>query len=60
MANDTVEMDDARLEVEVTSQTGRVAAYASVLDNLTSDPLLVSPVQAGVTGALAGRCRNPA
>lgn len=42
-----VTLDDARLEVEVTSATGLVTAYASVLDNQTSDPLLVSPVQAG-------------
>jgi hypothetical protein len=38
--------DDGRVEVEVVSQTGRVTAYASVLDNQTSDPLLVFPVQA--------------
>lgn len=36
---------DGRLEVRVTSPTGRVTAYASVLDNKTDDPLLVSPVQ---------------
>src|SRR5207244_1081253 len=32
---------DARVEVFLTSDTGRVTAYASVLDNATSDPLLV-------------------
>jgi hypothetical protein len=40
-----VTIDDARIEVEVTSATGLVSAYASVLDNQTSDPLLVSPIQ---------------
>jgi hypothetical protein len=35
---------DARLEVQVTSDTGSVTAYASVLDNITNDPLLVFPV----------------
>ena len=39
-----ITVDDGRIEVEVTSTTGRVTAYASVLDNITSDPLLVSPV----------------
>jgi hypothetical protein len=37
-------VDDARIEVSVTSATGRVTAYASVLDNLTNDPMLVLPV----------------
>ena len=39
-----ISADDARIEVSVTSATGRVTAYASVLDNLTNDPLLVLPV----------------
>jgi hypothetical protein len=34
---------DGRVEVKVTSDTGRVTAYASVLDNTTTDPLLVFP-----------------
>ncbi|HET8772501.1 MAG TPA: hypothetical protein VFP80_01870, partial [Thermoanaerobaculia bacterium] len=37
-------LDDGRVEIEVTSEGGRVTAYASVLDNATSDPLLVTPV----------------
>jgi PKD domain len=36
--------DEARLEIKVTSATGKVSAYASVVDNRTNDPLLVSPV----------------
>ncbi|MBV8518552.1 MAG: hypothetical protein JO197_14230 [Acidobacteria bacterium] len=40
-------LDDGRVEVEVTSSTGKVTAYASVLDNQTNDPLLVFPVQTG-------------
>ncbi|HXH37234.1 MAG TPA: DUF4214 domain-containing protein, partial [Thermoanaerobaculia bacterium] len=35
---------DGRVEVRVTSDTGHVSAYASVLDNTTTDPLLVFPV----------------
>jgi hypothetical protein len=34
---------DARVEVRVTSDSGHVSAYASVLDNTTTDPLLVFP-----------------
>jgi len=34
---------EGRVQVEVTSDTGKVTAYASVLDNATSDPLLVFP-----------------
>ncbi|HSY49156.1 MAG TPA: hypothetical protein VLC46_10120 [Thermoanaerobaculia bacterium] len=34
---------DGRVEVQVTSDTGHVSAYASVLDNTTTDPLLVFP-----------------
>lgn len=34
---------DGRVEVRVTSDTGHISAYASVLDNTTTDPLLVFP-----------------
>jgi hypothetical protein len=37
--------DNARIDLQVTSATGRVMGYASVLDNRTNDPLLVMPVQ---------------
>ncbi len=37
-------LDDGRLEVIVDSPTGAVTAYASVLDNVTTDPLAVMPV----------------
>lgn len=39
-------LEDGRIEVEVESQTGAVTAYASVLDNVTTDPLAVMPVDA--------------
>ncbi|HEU4520973.1 MAG TPA: hypothetical protein VFT12_03155, partial [Thermoanaerobaculia bacterium] len=39
-----VKLDDGRIEVEVTSSTGKVTAYASRVDNQTNDPLLVQPV----------------
>ncbi|HEX7151746.1 MAG TPA: hypothetical protein VF618_09685 [Thermoanaerobaculia bacterium] len=43
--------NDGRIEVKVTSATGRVTAYASVLDNRTNDPLLVLPVDAAQVAA---------
>ena len=36
-----ITLADGRLEVRVTSDTGAVSVYASVLDNHTNDPLLV-------------------
>ena len=45
-ANGIATLDDGRIEVEVDSSSGgSVMTYASVLDNLTADPLAVSPVQ---------------
>lgn len=38
-----ITLPDGRIEVRVLSDTGRVSAYASVIDNVTSDPLLVEP-----------------
>ncbi len=35
---------DGRVEISVIGGSGKVTAYASVLDNATSDPLLVTPV----------------
>lgn len=40
-----VNVADGRIEVQVTSQGGKATAYASVLDNKTSDPLMVFPEQ---------------
>jgi hypothetical protein len=45
LAANGVPMDDARIELVVDSPKGGVSTYASVLDNKTQDPLLVSPVQ---------------
>lgn len=39
-------LEDGRIEVTVDSPTGAVTAYASVLDNVTTDPLAVMPVDA--------------
>jgi uncharacterized repeat protein (TIGR01451 family) len=44
-------LNDGRVEVEVVSDGGKITAYASVLDNLTSDPLLVTPVPIDSEGA---------
>jgi hypothetical protein len=38
---------NGRLEVDVTSATGKVTAYASVIDNRTNDPMMIMPVQLG-------------
>lgn len=39
-----IQLNDGRFEVEVTSATGKITAYASRVDNVTNDPLLVQPV----------------
>jgi uncharacterized repeat protein (TIGR01451 family) len=51
LAQKGVTVNDGRVEVKVTSATGKVTAYASVLDNATNDPLLVSPVAVAQLGA---------
>jgi hypothetical protein len=51
LAQKKVEVTDGRIEVKVVSPVGKVTAYASVLDNLTNDPLLVSPVAVNQTAA---------
>jgi hypothetical protein len=38
-------LEDGRIEITVDSPTGAVTAYASVLDNETTDPLAVMPVE---------------
>lgn len=44
-------LEDGRIEIDVTSSTGAVTAYASVLDNLTTDPLAVMPVDVSKVSA---------
>jgi uncharacterized repeat protein (TIGR01451 family) len=44
-------LDDGRVEISVVSPGGKITAYASVLDNATNDPLLVTPVTLTETGA---------
>ena len=51
LADHNLSVNDGRVEVRVTSSAGKVTAYASVLDNATNDPLLVTPVQAGLLSA---------
>jgi len=43
-AKNGLSFTDGRVELQVTSSTGKVTAYASTIDNATNDPLLVSPV----------------
>jgi hypothetical protein len=42
---------DGRLEISVTSATGKVTAYASVLDNTTNDAQLIAPVSLSQAGS---------
>jgi hypothetical protein len=51
LAVNNLNVTDGRIEVEVTSSTGKVTAYASVVDNQTNDPLLVFPVLKGAATA---------
>jgi hypothetical protein len=51
LAENGITLPDGRFEVEVVSATGKVTAYASVLDNLTNDPLMVFPVLKGAESA---------
>src|ERR1019366_5802073 len=51
-ATKNLQVTDGRIEVKVVSPGGKVTAYASVLDNLTNDPLLVSPVAVNQTVAV--------
>jgi len=44
-------LDDGRIEIIVDSDTGAVSAYASVLDNATTDPMAVMPVQPSLSQA---------
>ncbi|HYK04165.1 MAG TPA: hypothetical protein VE974_20610 [Thermoanaerobaculia bacterium] len=46
-ANGITDLADGRVEVEVIGGGGKVTAYVSEVDNLTNDPLLVSPVVKG-------------
>jgi hypothetical protein len=53
LARNGITASDARAEVQVMSGSGRITAYASVIDNRTGDPLLAPGVplaqQAGAT-----------
>lgn len=50
-ANGIPNLDDGRIEVVIESETGAVTAYASVLDNTTTDPLAVMPVSPELNSA---------
>ncbi|MCU1350179.1 MAG: domain containing protein, partial [Acidobacteria bacterium] len=51
IADKGLQVTDGRIEVKVTSPGGKVTAYASVLDNRTNDPLLVTPVTMSEAGS---------
>jgi hypothetical protein len=46
-----VTLDDGRVEAQVIGGTGRVTAYAAVVNNLTGDSLVVTPVTLGQAGS---------
>jgi len=51
LATNNIALTDGRIEVKVTGGDGKVTAYASVVDNATNDPLLVSGVPVNAAGA---------
>jgi len=51
LAANNITLADGRIEVKVTGGDGKVTAYASVVDNATNDPLLVSGVRTDGTGS---------
>ncbi|HKO57722.1 MAG TPA: hypothetical protein VJ276_17780, partial [Thermoanaerobaculia bacterium] len=51
LAMNGVTLEDGRIEITIDSETGAITAYASVLDNITTDPLAVMPVQASAVSA---------
>jgi hypothetical protein len=51
LAANNISLQEGRFEIEVTSPTGKVTAYASTVDNLTNDPLCVLPVLKGALSA---------
>jgi hypothetical protein len=51
LAANNITLTDGRIEVKVTGGDGKVIAYASVVDNKTTDPLLVTGVPLAQTPA---------
>lgn len=51
MAGKGITLTNGHIEVQATSGEGKITAYASVIDSRSSDPLLVSGVPIGGTGA---------
>ncbi|MDQ6800978.1 MAG: hypothetical protein M3041_09095 [Acidobacteriota bacterium] len=47
LAQNKISLSDGRFEVKVTSGEGKITTYASVIDNKSGDPLLVSGVPLG-------------
>ncbi|MEO6486923.1 MAG: hypothetical protein ABIO78_03155 [Thermoanaerobaculia bacterium] len=46
-----IQLEDGRIEVRVTSPAGKVTAYASVINNVTNDSLVVTPVSLSEAGS---------
>jgi uncharacterized repeat protein (TIGR01451 family) len=50
-ANGISSLENGRIEVRVTGGDGKVTAYASVVDNVSSDPILISGTAVDAIGA---------
>jgi uncharacterized repeat protein (TIGR01451 family) len=51
LSQNGISLADGRIQVQVVSGAGKVTAYASVIDNRSNDPLLVSGTQLGSVSA---------
>jgi hypothetical protein len=51
LANQGITLTNGHIEVQATGGTGKVTAYASVIDDKSTDPLLISGIPIGGTGA---------
>jgi uncharacterized repeat protein (TIGR01451 family) len=51
LSDNGITLTNGHIEVQATSGDGKVTAYASVIDNRTTDPLLVSGVPLGTVNA---------
>jgi uncharacterized repeat protein (TIGR01451 family) len=51
LAQNKIALNDGRIQVQVAGGAGKVTAYASVIDNKSGDPILISGVPLGQTSA---------
>src|SRR4029077_7072303 len=51
LAKNNISLPDGRIQVQVVGGAGKITAYASVIDNKSGDPILVSGVPLGQTSS---------